>query len=698
MPTPRPCRRQDVSIYSAISLDKTSGNLLIALNIPASTLDEYVEQFGIDAPPIFTIEVSTFGKSFTGSANRTVQSSDGGYEISDEQYAFAGTWDQKPDTASVTSTQLTAAPPDDALVDVTSGTSLGITQLYTLQVDPHELQKDQFNLLVENMKWALGQDPYQKPLLDFFGELPPDLPQGPRTELIEKDAMYYTENMVTSYLGNAINQMAGPGAPTTRLTAGQQTDLDFYLRAGLPKTAAFGRQTHGIFLTAFSEAAVGLSDYVADQNAHTTNGKVDPAHDWATQLYNVVTEPQRLNRTFNGLLNGFGMDNFNRHTGLLMALEPSGELAKRYHKRLLVRTLAASIEHLELSKTEAVATWLEKAIDGIVTVVAKNKTPLPVDPATLKQIEKLAEELEDAVDHVGSAAGLAAALADLLVAASTESAQKDFWDVLRATETAWGKAGYAFARSIYLIAIVGGLIGSIVSFLRWDKLSKVEKAEAVTATVEVAAKIAESIKQVLYGEWSFTATGQLEEQFSNPDMLVPLLTDDYIGDAAQDLAEHADPEGDGIATQGTSWAKMFGEGFDVVMQVIGAVTAAVFAILSTVSFIEDLVDGAAVSTDVLDGIIAAANVGVAIAAVVSLFAAATAVPILGAVCAVIGVIATLIEMFIPKPKPETPTEKFMKNNLLPAMDGPGNWILPAPAGWTTAKPVPRDNAYVAATA
>ena len=683
---------QDVTIYSAVTTNPANGNLVIAVDIPASILDDYVEQFGDQAPASFTIEVS--GTSFSGAANRVVATQGGGYVASQDQYAFQGQWTQPPASSFAPET----AASEDSLSAVTSGTTLGITQLYTLQVDPHQLQNDQFNLLVENMKWALGQDPTKQPLLNFFGELPPDLPQD-RTDLIVKDASYYTENMVTSYLGNAINKMTGPGAPTTRLNDQEQTNLDFYLRAGLPKDPAFGRQTHGIYLTAFSEAANGLSDYVADQAAHTVDGKIDPAHDWATQLFNAMTQPQRLNMTFNGLMNGFSMDNINRHTGLLMAIEPGGKLAKKYHKTLLVRSLAASIEHLDLSRKASVASWLEQAISGLITVVVQKKTPLPVDPDTAKRLEELAQELDDAVDEAGGITGLAGALADLLVAASSQRVGTDFWDVLRATQVAWKKAGYVFARGIYMIAIIGGLVSSIISFLRWDKLNPIEKASAITAVIEVAAKIAETMKQILSGEWSFTDTGQLRESISNIELTEPLLpNDEQVQDAAEDFADDANPDGNGIATEGTSWAELFSEGFDVVMSVIGAITAGTFAILSTITFIEDLIDNETISTTVLDGVIAAANIGVAIAAVVSIFSAAACVPILGAVCAVIGVIAALIEMLIPKPKPETPAEKFMENNLLPAMGGPYAWILGAPSGWTSNKPVPAKNAYATAPA
>ena len=100
-----------------------------------------------------------------------------------------------------------------------------------------------------------------------------------------------------------------------------------------------------------------------------------------------------------------------------------------------------------------------------------------------------------------------------------------------------------------------------------------------------------------------------------------------------------------------------------------------------------------VDTTVLDGIMAAANIGVAIAGIVVFFNASIVVPILGAIAAVIGLIATLIELLLPKPKPETPAQLFMENNLLPAMTGPGAWIKPSPPSWERGQPVPLNNAY-----
>jgi hypothetical protein len=691
---------QDVTSLCSTSIDKKTSNLLISFDMQASLVEQYVEKFGADAPVSFTIEIATSGVTFKGAARKAVKLRDGLYTHS-EEYAFEGKWDEQTVQFAKTSRRHhEKSLSDEPLNAVTAGIDLGITRLYTLQVDPKQLQRSQFHVLIENMKWALGNDPAKKSLLRFFGELPPDLPKGPRTDLIQKDASFYTENMVTSYLGSPINKMTGAGAPSTHLTGAQQTDLEFYLRAGLPADPAFGRQTHGMFLTAFTESTGGLSDYIDDQKWHTHDGKIDPAHNWGAKLYAALVQPERLNMTFNGVMSGFGMANFNRHTALLMALEPTGELAKKYHKLFLTRALAASISHLNLSKKKPVQSWLELAIDGLVTVVSKKNVKLPVDAATAKQLHELAQEVEDAVDQAGGIAELAEALADLVVAVQGALRRgEDFWDVLRAVESSWEMAGYVFARSIYVIAILGGLIAAVVAFLNWNKLSDVEKGEAITGVVTVVAKIAESLKGIFTGEWSFTSSVQLELATSTPDTAVPLLentTKEQIEDATGEVGDMVDAEERMINPAGSRFAQYFetaGGIFDATTAIIGAAAAAAFAVLSTVSFIEDLINHASVSTTVLDGIIAAANIGVAIALGVSFLFAFLTVPILGAVCAIIGVIAALIELLIPQPKPETPAEKFMQNNLIPAMSGTGAWILPAPAAWTTDQPVPKHNAY-----
>lgn len=688
----------DVTDFTAAATDPTTGCLLFAVDIPDAIVAEYIAEMGPKAPVSMTIQIAESGKTFVGAARTAVPSSDGTYTKSGDWFAFEGTWNQQPQTGGATGSAATPAVADlggqATFSAVTSGGVLGISQLYTMQVDPGQLQQDQFNALVENMKWALGQDP-DPSLLAFFGELPPDLPSE-RTDLIKQDLSYYTGSMATSYLGGPINAMSGDSGPTTHLTDDQFGDLQFYLRAGLPKSPAFARQTQGVFLTAFTEAATGLSDYIADQQANTVGGKIDPAHDWGAQLLDQVTTPAQLNMTYNGVNQGFGLSNFHRYTSLLLALDPSGTYATRYHQAFLSRSLGASIEHLQLTDASATATWLEAAITAIITNFPKDGPANPqIDPATAALLRELSQELDDAVEHIGSAAGLARALADLAVAAQAGKATKDFWGALQAAQTAWGKAGYVFARAIYVIAILGGLLAAIVSFINWDKLTKPQQGEAVTATVETAAKIVESVREIWSGEWGFEQSGQTEIALSDSSLTQPLLepyATDQLQDATGGIADMADGEAGTLDTTGTKWGELF-TSFDGVMSVIGAAAAVALAVLSTVTFIEDIIDHASVSTTVIDGVIMAANYAVAIAAVVSILSAAAAVPIVGAIAAAIGVVVALISMLIPKPKPETPAEKFMEGYLIPAIAGPGRWILPSPAGWTSRLPIPTTNAY-----
>ena len=61
-----------------------------------------------------------------------------------------------------------------------------------------------------------------------------------------------------------------------------------------------------------------------------------------------------------------------------------------------------------------------------------------------------------------------------------------------------------------MIVIVAGLVAAIVAIIKWDSLTKPQQGEAVTATVETAAKIVESIKEIWSGEWGFVESEQLD--------------------------------------------------------------------------------------------------------------------------------------------------------------------------------------------
>ena len=141
---------QDVTDFTASATDPKTGCLLFAVDIPDAIVAEYLAQVGPDAPVGMTLQIAESGKTFTGVARKAVLSSDGGYTKSGDWYAFEGAWNQQAQPSRAKGSAATAPTPDTSVPPaefsaVPSSAALGITELYTLQVDPSQLQRDQFN-------------------------------------------------------------------------------------------------------------------------------------------------------------------------------------------------------------------------------------------------------------------------------------------------------------------------------------------------------------------------------------------------------------------------------------------------------------------------------------------------------------------------------------------------------------------------
>lgn len=678
----------DLSDSCALSIDPKNENLMLTLVLDDPSPG--VSEWGPSFPGGFIVEFDPFGTSFRGVLQRfdTEQNA-----LEKTRFAWHGQAlenEAKPVPAQVAAT---AEPVATLAADLT------VAELYTLQPDAKQLQSDQFNLLVQNMKWALADNDSTKDWVStYWAEQPPSGFSEDRKKLIREHASFYRDRFAICYLGSSFNKMTGIGAPPTKLTEPEKLNLDFYMQAGLAREPGYNAQAHGVYLQAFTIATPRLRDYIADQNPN------DPAHDWATLLYKQITNPFSLNQVVLKIIAGHGMEEANRHSAVLLALQPSGKMAQDYHTLIVNASLSRCVQHLKFDK-DAMKAWLTDSIQAFIDALEQGRLIVDgADPTTQARLIAQAEAMRDAAQEAGGVANLAAALTTLSIAAGG----KNFWDTLAQSETAWGKAGYKFANGIYCIAFVAGFANAIMSFMSWKKLSGIQKASVIVSTVQIVAKLLQKIPDIITTigdtfKWGINEIGDLYRCWSGPEIgaETQAIEDSLLSSeenamdyGTRGLNELLNTETQTLELEGSMWTNTFNKTVGRVCEVIGVVAAVAFALISECQFLDDLTSGAPLRTTVLDGIIMVANFGVAMCAIAGLFSTATFIPVIGAIFAIIGIVAALIEMFWPPDPQPNPIEVLMKDHLKPAgAPGPARWILDAPAGWSTDTTVPARNAY-----
>ncbi|WP_321475433.1 hypothetical protein [uncultured Paludibaculum sp.] len=680
---------QDVTDSIVGLVDPKNNNLMLTMDlIQQGGIEEYLEQFGADAPVAFCLEFAFDGATYSGVMQKAVSDGHGGYKLDPGQLGWKGTAQPAVHAAAFQRGASVGALSDDD--------TLSKTELINLVPDAQKLQENQLTLLQENMRWALGEDANTKKWLDdFYGSIQPNFNEARKT-LVKKNLAFYTVNFFASTNGHSFNTMTGSGAPTTKLTDAENNNLDFYLRAGIGSHEGYTVQSRGVALDAYRMTVSRLALYVADQDKHTRNGVVDPEHNWAQILYDYMTTPFIMNQAVNKIILGHGMDEANNRATILMALQPSGDLARDYHNRLTCRSLHLPIEHLNLNDKDKVGAWLTDTIQAYIDGLLHDKLKADIDPVTKARMIQTAREVQQAVDAAGNVANLAAKLATIVVAADG----KAFWEKLASAQTTMQKVGYGFAKGFYVIAILGGIMQSISAFANWNKLTDDRKATAVISTIAIVAKIVEKVPEIAEGgAVAWTTLKELNKVQADKEVLedtlscVNIADENAITNGASEVTELVT---DATKLEGSAWG-LFEKTIGMACKVIGVLAAIGFAALSTYTFIKDLLTGAPIKTAVLDGIMMAANICAAAFAfagvVVTAMGITTAIPVIGgAIAAIIGIVAALIAMFWPTPPPVSPVERFMTEVMKPAV-APTGWVKPAPQDWRPGDPIPPKNAY-----
>lgn len=649
---------QDVSSLVSMTIDPTNGNLQLQL-----LFDPDIAQLGYGISPLWPascqIEFAWNGLSFSGYMQEYDPTTG---EVTTDYFAWQGqTPAQVSSAAAVAATLLTT---DAVAPQIQATQTLSIAEL--ISISPSGVRNMSFDMLVQNMKWAMNPTW----LTEFFAETQPVLDQT-RIELINKNLDFYQNKFAAAYLGLGFANMTGPGAPSKPLTPAQLLALQYYMYNGLAQEKGYNMQSNGLFLQAFVLSSPRLQDFINDGGDK-----------WAKKLYDAITTVPQMNLMINRIIADGHAGNTlaNRYATLLAALQPSGELAMKYHKTIALRSLSEISDTVNLDDKTQIMTWLPQVIQEFINqyLVA------PTNP-TKEQLERqaMAQELKEAAEQIGSVSDLAGAFADALVASvgatlvqRTENAE----DAFSAKFPKLAKAG----RFLMVGAWMGGLYSAIIGFEHWDDLSNTEKAALILAVVDLFGDLILAVPKILEaGSVGLEEILLIRNYFSGSRMIVGMevavvaVDEDWFSRGAKAMQGFFDAAKKAITTEGTFWGKMF-KNLATAMKWLGAAISAAFAVISTIQFINDIKDGAPVQDEAFDGIIAASNIAETVCIVIDLAVTDTVFAAAGAIFAVIGVVFTLVEAFVPQPKPESPVDKFMSDTLDPFIAK-----LPTPpTGWS----------------
>lgn len=543
----------------------------------------------------------------------------------------------------LTLTEADVLPADD---------DLSLTELMTLIPDDGITQMSQ-DMLVENMKWAMGQDSTETGWLSMvFGEVPPQITPD-RQQLVTQSLTWYQQSFSKAYLGWAITNYSGTGAPSTNLDAAQQLTLKDYLQTGMAQSSDFNTQQNGIYLQAYVATQPRLADYIADATT-----------DWATQLYDAVTTPEQIilamNRIFGAAGSPGAMSTVNNFATMLNALQPSGALATQYMQNFQASSMIGNVHQLTVTSQTTFAEWLPEWLQEFLNYVATNQNVPDSAQLAAQQLQTFIQQ------NNGSLTQAAGVLAGFVMDANGV--------------TILGKASnaaVAFAEAYPSLTGLGNMFffaswctGTVMlgeAFMNWGNLTTAQRVETVTASVALGMQALASAPGFLQGLKAMGLKGwnQLTEFCAGPDAAsywqqLQINGDDPLLGGAQAAADAlVDGDAGALATLCAGAKTLLGP--------ISVIASGVFAVFSAIKFANDLKSGAPTMQTAFDGVMMATQIastvcltiGLAIGSVVFAFAAA--------VFGIIGVVVAIVEMF--ELKPVSPLQEFMNDTVIPFVNG-----------------------------
>ncbi|MBW4464903.1 MAG: hypothetical protein KME07_05620 [Pegethrix bostrychoides GSE-TBD4-15B] len=548
-------------------------------------------------------------------------------------------------------------------------------------------------LLVENMKWSMGRRDYEKQWLsDFFAQNPPVLDpvrEASRISVITQDLSWYQDKFAVAYLAKGLSTSPNSTTPPPiQLNEIQKAKLEYYLTHGMGESDEYNTQSSGVFTQAYLLGQRNLGAYIQDGGQK-----------WAALLLDELTTPAKLNSVFTALLtDGYeevGIKQANNYTALLGTLDPSGEYAKKYQERLFGRlTLQTGIYNTTVWDEETTLNWLPQTLENLAATVPDTPTSLRAT-AVSSDFQGAVDDIKNAFKYFGDATKTAKAIFGIFALYKGYGLVNQLTQAKAAFAAAYPTLG-GLGKLLNFLSMVGGVFNTAISFMNWDSQKDgSKKVGIITKTIDLVKGFAELGIDLLdpFVKGSQQALKNAISEAARLDSVMDDIVTEMINDAI-DIDEamwrtQAVQSAIGLVDQETkqlvpkaSWENVFGKA-KLVAKVAGILITATTLALNIYDFVKDIQDGKPIQQIVMDGITMGMTLGSLIVQIVEIAITSVVCTVLSAVFAFLGIVITVINLFLPKPQTPPPAQTFQEQHAVPFTDA-----LPSPPAATARSKAP----------
>lgn len=653
---------QDIVGISNMKVDPKDNRLILGMDFNLDAADAGCNLFGDIWPASFNVELSWDGESFSGDMRKFDSQKSAPQS---DTCAWSGNATQHSNLVRMQVASLLGTRPQKALLDDSAQLSIG--DLMT--ISPDGVRDLANEMLMENMKYAMSDDWRT----NLMGSEKPVLSQQRKTQLNEAKS-FYTDKFAPAYLTWGLGASDSPGI-TVKLNDQQKKKLKYYLHNGLAKEEGYNAQSNMLFVDAFIESSPKLQKYINDKST-----------DWGQKLYDTLTTDAQINQVVSIIIATQSMQVPNRYATLIACFPGKSDLAIEYNKTLVSALMMHVSSNYDANDKSQIMEWLPDFIEQFI-LAFEHEPSNPDQQAEMARWAQ-AQALKEAADALGGILKLADAMANCIATAGGAS----FYSKADGAKELFIQAHPKFsnvASFLRVAVLAGGVYSSVQGFMKWKELDTKGKIELIVTTVDLVGNLILAVPDfikvtrmsisgiVKVSRWfASTRVGRLLS--AGMDRLASWLpeTPNWLTRIASRIGEFFDAVKKTIEDAAKFMSKLF-RGFAKFMRFFGVAVAGAFAVLSTITFVKDLINNAPTVQATFDGLIAGTGIMETVCLVVDLVVVTEVFAVAAAALAVLGIIFVIVEMLIPKPKPESPMDKFLKETGIPFISGledpPSDW-------------------------